>query len=244
LNGCPARRWPQVFTKKCCISKSRMSMNITRAQSRTEKQKNWPPTSTKTFVRVRANVSRKSAKRLNRKSVSPNPTLQRRRILHLVTIPRVITHRELATIAALHRVMIAAEIEAVTVEAIADVAGDVAAGAVVVAEVEVEAAVVATAAGIRGRVRADAIFPPQNMLPRKVENGIHAVAAVTKIDARPIAGRAHLSNRVKTISCCRANRWPSIAESQHPLQSLRSSIMSPRSASLISNRRLRVPQLV
>jgi hypothetical protein len=140
--------------------------------------------------------------------------------------------------------MIAAETGAVTVEAIADVAGDVAAGAVVVAEVEVEAAVVATAAGIKARVKADAIFPRQNMLRRKAENGIHAAAVVTKIGGRLIAGRAHLLNRVKTTLCCRASRWPSIAESQHPLQSLRSRNTSPRSASLISNRRLRGPQLV
>ena len=149
-------------------------------------------------------------------------------------------------IAALHRVMIVAETAVVTVEAIADVAAGVAAGAVVVAEVEVEveAAVVATAAVIRDRVKVDAIFPRQNMLPRKAENGIHAEAVVTKIGGRLIAGPAHLLNRVRTISCCRANRWPSIAESQHPLQSRRSRIMSPSSASLISNRRHRVPQLV
>jgi hypothetical protein len=170
--------------------------------------------------------------------------LQRHRILLPATIPRAIIHRESATIAALHRVMIVAETAVVTVEEIADVAGDVAAGAVVVAEVEVEAAVVATAVVIRGRVKADAIFPRQNMLRRKAENGIPAVAVVTKIGGRLIAGPAHLLNRVRTILCCRANRWPSIAASQHPLQSLRSRIMSPRSASLISNRRLRGPQLV
>jgi hypothetical protein len=219
-----------------------MSMNIMAAKNLTPNQKDSLSTSTKTFVRVKANVFPKSAKPLSRKSGNPNRTHRRLKILLPVTIPRAIIHRESVTIAARHRVMIAEETGAVTVEAIADVAGGVAAGAVAVAEVE--AAVAETAAGIKARAKLDAIFLRQNTLRLKAENGIHAAAVVTKIDDRLIVDRAHLSNRGKTISCCRASRWPNIAVSRRPLQSLRSKIMSPRSASLISSRRPRVPPLV